>query len=63
VYSGDRLCLYSPGEWSGDMFIAKTTIPWAGEWLFHYELWKATDQWDGGGDLYAPPDEDDSLDE
>lgn len=59
VYDGDRLCLYSAGEWNGSMQIATTIIPWAAEWLLHYELWKATDEWSGGGDLYAlsRPDE------
>jgi hypothetical protein len=58
VYSEDRLCLYTPGEWNGSMFIATTIIPWAAEWLFHYEVWKATDRWTGGGHVYAPPDDD-----
>ena len=32
------------------MLIATTTVPWAAEWLLHYELWLATDgTWCGGG--------------
>lgn len=58
VYSGDRLCLYTRGDWNGSMAIGPTILPWAAEWLFHYEVWKATDRWGGGGDVYAPPDED-----
>jgi hypothetical protein len=54
VYNGDRLCLYTPGEWDRSMQIATTIIPWTAEWLFHYEVWKATDHWAGGGDVYAP---------
>ena len=54
VYDGDRLCLYTPGEWQATMSIAKTIIPWTAEWLLHYELWKATDRWAGGGHTYAP---------
>jgi hypothetical protein len=54
VYDGDRLCLYTPGEWDRSMQIATTIIPWTAEWLFHYELWKATDHWAGGGDVYSP---------
>jgi hypothetical protein len=59
VYTGDRLCLYTPGEWNRSMSLAKTVIPWAAEWLFHYELWKVTDEWSGGGHVYAPDDWDD----
>lgn len=60
VYSGDRLCLYNPlsGDWNRGMLLADTILPWAAEWLFHYEVWKVTDQWVGGGDVYAPPDSD-----
>lgn len=60
VYSGDRLCLYDPrsGDWNRDMFLSDTILPWAAEWLFHYEVWKATGRWVGGGDVYAPPDSD-----
>lgn len=53
VYAGDRLCLYSTGEWNGSMHIADTVLPWAAEWLFHYELWLVTDRWAGGGHLYT----------
>jgi hypothetical protein len=54
VYDGDRLCLCEPEQWDQTMSIAETIIPWTAEWLFHYELWKATDRWSGGGDVYAP---------
>ncbi len=54
VYDGDRLCLYTPGQWDRSMQIATTIIPWTAGWLFHYELWRATDHWAGGGDVYAP---------
>lgn len=60
VYSGDRLCLYDPlaDEWNNKMRLAETIVPWTAEWLLHYEIWKATDRWVGGGDVYAPPDTD-----
>lgn len=59
VYAGDELCLYMPGEWDRCSLLATTVIPWVAEWLFHYELWKVTDSWTGGGHLYAtePPDD------
>jgi len=45
------LCLFDPqgGEWSNKLLIADTTIPWAGEWLFYYELWHVDGVWRGGG--------------
>ena len=51
LYANGALCLYLPdaGEWTPDMLIAETLIPWASEWLLHYELWLATGEWHGGG--------------
>lgn len=49
VYTGDELCLYLPGEWNPAMSIGHTILPWASEWLFHYEMWLATGKWAGGG--------------
>jgi len=45
------LCLFDPAqdEWSRDRAIADTTIPWAIDWLFSYEGWHATGEWQGGG--------------
>jgi hypothetical protein len=57
VYSADDLCLYTPGEWNATMPLATTIVPWTAEWLFHYEAWKVTDVWHGGGDAYAPKDD------
>ena len=31
------------------MYIADTIVPWTAEWLAHYEIWLATDDWRGGG--------------
>lgn len=53
VYSTpeQRLCLYYPNgiEWNAGMLYTKTIIPWACEWLCHYELWVAIGTWYGGG--------------
>ena len=53
VYSTpeQRLCLYYPKdkEWKPTMFYANSIIPWACEWLLHYEVWLATGEWRGGG--------------
>jgi len=47
-----KLCLFYPKdrEWYIGMWIAKTIITWAVEWLYFYELWLTTDgEWLGGG--------------
>lgn len=46
-----RLCLYLPStyEWSKEMTIADTIVPWAILWLFYFEEWLASDEWKGGG--------------
>jgi hypothetical protein len=53
VYSTPKqqLCLYYPDgkEWNVSMFYVKTLIPWACEWLYHYEIWVGTGVWHGGG--------------
>lgn len=43
------LCLYDPegNEWDATMLIADTTIPWAADWLKHYELWHYDGTWRG----------------
>lgn len=46
----NSLCLYhSAKEWTPDMYLAETIVPWASEWLFHYEIWRGTGEWRGGG--------------
>jgi len=51
LYLGERLCLYLPktGEWTKEMLLSETIIPWASEWLLHYEIWRITGEWYGGG--------------
>ena len=49
VYAEDRLCLCYPWQWADNKLIARTIIPWASEWLLHYEVWRATGEWHGGG--------------
>lgn len=29
--------------------ISRTIIPWAIEWLYYYEIWCVTGEWQGGG--------------
>jgi hypothetical protein len=56
VYSSDTqyLCLHYPREkkWTESQNIAVTIIPWAAEWLFHYEIWVITGTWNGGGTIH-----------
>lgn len=51
-----RLCLYLPKtrEWGSEMILAHTLVPWAAEWLFHFEAWLATGEWSGGGEHPQP---------
>ena len=43
------LCLFDPdgNEWSNRDLIADTTVPWAVEWLQHYEFWRFDGNWRG----------------
>lgn len=47
-----RLCLYLPRtrEWGPEMSLAQTVIPWSVDWLFYFEIWLATGEWNGGGE-------------
>jgi hypothetical protein len=51
MYTRDRICLYWPWEmeWSQEMVLATTIVPWASEWCMYYEIWLATGEWRGGG--------------
>lgn len=54
---GTQLCLYLPvikqknkvSEWQSTMFLADTFLPWASIWLFYFEYWLSTGEWEGGG--------------
>ncbi len=45
------LCMFDPesNEWSPNMSLAETTVPWTIDWLASYEGWRATGVWTGGG--------------
>jgi hypothetical protein len=49
--SDQRLCLFYPDgkEWTPADLFTETIIPWAHEWLFHYETWVGSGHWKGGG--------------
>lgn len=42
-----RLCVCYPKykEWTPNLFIADTIIPWVSTWLFAYEFWQITGVW------------------
>lgn len=52
VYPGNRLCLYQPKylEFTPSKCISETIIPWTSLWLYHYEVWHITGDWQGGGE-------------
>lgn len=43
-----RVCLQY-GDWSTDQLFTETVMPWCSEWILHFEIWMATDEWHGGG--------------
>lgn len=51
LYRNGDLCLFYPRakEWHSGLLLARTIVPWASEWLFHYEIWLSTGRWCGGG--------------
>src|SRR5690348_11388829 len=40
VYAGNVLCLHYPGQWRDEQLITETILPWASEWLLHFEFFK-----------------------
>lgn len=49
TYSPGHICLYYPpdGTWNPYLYISRTVVPLAAEWLAFYEIWKATGTWYG----------------
>lgn len=47
TYGDGSLCLHLKSEWNSGMPIADTIVPWAAEWLAHYEVWKVRGRWYG----------------
>jgi len=54
LYRDLSLCLYYPvfKEWSHNMYLSDTIMLWTLRWLFHYEVWKETEEWIGGGTIH-----------
>lgn len=53
VYQNGTLCLHLEKEWSQTDSLVNSVLPWTSEWLFFYEIWKATGQWTGSGGDHA----------
>ncbi len=49
LYDEGNLCLHYPDEWTPNMILSDSILPWTSEWLLHYEVWLATGEWCGGG--------------
>lgn len=49
--AGTKLCLWLPKaqEWTAQMRLDETYLPWAAEWLDYFEEWLVTNEWSGGG--------------
>lgn len=47
----ERPCLFHPesDQWTSEMLIVDTIIPWLMSWLLDYEVWFLTGEWCGGG--------------
>ena len=43
-----QLCL-DRFNWQPDQLYSQTYIPWAMEWIIHFEIWRLTGKWTGGG--------------
>ncbi len=47
LYRDGTICLHDTNQWNSTMLFVDTIIPWTSEWLYHYELWVATNTWYG----------------
>ncbi len=56
VFGDGSLCLCYPQQWDRTKQIARTIVPWISEWLAHYEFWRATGEWHGGGHEEPDPE-------
>ena len=54
TYDDRSLCLHDAGQWADHMLIVDTIVPWAAEWLLHYEIWVATGEWLGDDNSDTP---------
>ena len=45
-------CLFRPStrDWRPESMRFTTIITWLQQWIIFHEIWKATDEWEGGGE-------------
>lgn len=57
TWGPDEPCFYYPiaREWMPNMAMSTSVVPWLGLWLIHYEGWRATGHWEGGGVAHRAP--------
>ena len=51
-FKNGRICLFLPKEIDSSLYYDRI-IPWISEWLFHYEIWLITGNWNGGGHAFG----------
>jgi len=56
IWEDGSLCLNTAGQWTTNMLLVDTVVPWAAEWLFHYEIWLGAGVWFGDGALAERPE-------
>lgn len=56
TWAPDAPCFYYPvaRDWMPSMAMSTSVVPWLGLWLIHYEGWRATGHWEGGGVPHGP---------
>lgn len=60
TFRDGRPCLFK-FDFRSDMVIARSVVPWLMMWLFFYEAWLVTGEWQGGG--LHPGDDDGDLED
>lgn len=58
TWAPNEPCFYFPAgrDWTPSMALAYSVVPWLGLWLVHYEGWRVTGKWEGGGVKHGPRD-------
>ncbi len=49
IYAAGRPCMFHPTDWNSARLLAHTVVPWTYRWLYVYENWCLTDEWDAHG--------------
>jgi hypothetical protein len=53
TYSENEPCLFKD-DWTADLALATSVVPWLMLWLQFYESWRVTGVWQGGGIAHGP---------